>query len=83
MSAIDNIPKEQFTEFAGFTVYDAENGDPVDEEDVFPDEAVLKGFFLSEDGELLIDGVCGGEMFDVPKDGKYIVQFADGKYMRW
>lgn len=83
MSAIDNIPKEQFTEFHVFTVYDAVTGDPVSEEDVFPDEAVLKGFFLSEDGELLIDGVCGGEMFAVPREGKYLIQFADGRYMRW
>lgn len=84
MSAIGIIPSDKFIdEWCGFTVYDAESGDPVNAEDIFPDEAVSDGFFLSEDGELLIDGVCGGEMFDVPKDGKYIVQFADGKYMRW
>ena len=83
MSAIDNIPKEQSTEFTGFKVYDAESGDLVNAEDVFPDEAVTYGFFLSEDGELCVDGICGGEMFEVPKQGKYIIQFADGKYMRW
>ena len=83
MSAIDNIPKEQFTEFHGFTVCSVKTGDLVSEEDVFPDEAVLKGFFLSEDGELFVDGACGGEMFAVPREGKYLIQFADGRYMRW
>lgn len=69
--------------FPGFTVYDAETGERVYADGVIEDEAVIDGFWLSEDGELFVDGVCGGEIFDVPKEGKYVISFRDGTYMRW
>lgn len=69
MGAVDNIPKEQFTEFHGFTVYDAETGNPVDYD-----------FLIDTDGSLCCMTNAG--VIEMEK-GYFIIQFADGKYMRW
>ena len=63
------IPKDQLTEFYGFTVYDAESGEPVDYD-----------FLIDTDGKLCCMTNAG--VIDMEK-GNFIIQFADGKYMRW
>lgn len=72
------IPQDQLTEFTGFTVYDAKSGEPAPLE-------YEELFVLDEDGLLLkIYPSSDKYMYeDVPKEGKYLIQFADGKYMRW
>ena len=80
------IPKDQLTEFYGFTVYDADSGEPCGGDD---------DFMLNQNGSLYkitdgywepnIDGekVPCAEVEYVPKTGKYLIQFADGMFMRW
>lgn len=79
MQAIDLIPQDQFIdEWCGFTVYDAETGERLDWETDF--------YCLDNDGDLInlimIENGCYSDAV-VPKEGKYIIQFATGEYMRW
>ncbi len=76
------IDLKKLPEFPGFTVYDAETGDPIDAEKELPNEAITGCLFLGEDGELLVDGICGSEMMALPK-GKYIIQLGTGEMYRW
>lgn len=72
------IPKDQLTEFHGFTVYDAESGDPV--------TLGYEEFFVLDEDGLLFKIYPSSDKYlyeDVPKDGKYIIQFADGSYMEY
>lgn len=72
------IPKDQLTKFPGFTVYDAESGEPV--------PLGYEEFFVLDEDGLLFKIYPSSDKYmyeDVPKDGKYIIRFADGKYMRW
>jgi hypothetical protein len=69
MSAIDMISKEKFTEFLGFSVYDINTGNPVDYD-----------FLIDTDGKLCCMTTAG--VIEMEK-GNFIIQFADGKYMRW
>lgn len=77
MANLENS-KNQLTEFYGFTVYDAESGEPV--------PLGYEEFFVLDEDGLLFKIYPSSDKYlyeDVPKDGKYIIQFADGKYMRW
>lgn len=72
------IPKDQLKEFNGFTVYDAESGDPV--------TLGYEEFFVLDEDGLLFKIYPSSDKYlyeDVPKEGKYLIQFADGKYLRW
>ena len=90
MSAIDMISKEKFTEFTGFAVYDAESGEPVtpveyfrsyyDDEDMYvPDDYY---FAISYDGTLVVCMPWEG-VNKVNKEGKYLIQFCNGMYVRY
>lgn len=75
---------DKLPEFRGFTVYDAKTGDPLTDIPNIPEfktEAVYGDLFLTEEGDLVVDGVCGGEMFSLPK-GKYIIQIGTEMY-KW
>lgn len=66
-------------EFSGFTVYDAETGWPVEPEG-------MSCFAFDENGSLIRfwhDEWNDAEFLVVPKEGKYVVQFGDGKTLRW
>ena len=65
-------PKMMIDEWSGFTVYDAETGEPIDGTFVFDADGYL--FEVYDDDEL----------YEAEKEGKYIIQFADtGKFLRW
>ena len=76
--SFDNLPK-----IPPFQIYDIETGNEVDvctiEE--LQHEAITGDLFISEDGELLADGICGSEMFALPRD-RYIVQIGSNLY-KW
>ena len=63
--------------------FDAETGEPVDvfTIDEFKTEAITGDLFISEDGKLFVDGVCGSEMFPLPKD-RFIIQIGTKLY-KW
>lgn len=77
------ISSDQMKDFYGFTVYDAVTGDPVDA------STILKGcsyFALDDDGMLVaisVDKWRDADVMHVAKEGRYLIQFADGYYMRW
>jgi hypothetical protein len=81
------ISKEQLTEFNGFTVYDAVTGDPIEPKDISNHFERLDSFVLDMDGVLWVSPYAADDwktgLIEVKKEGKYIIQFADGKYMRW
>lgn len=61
-----------------FTVYDAESGDPIPTSD--------ESFFLfDQDGKLVFAQAddCGYWLDEIKKEGRYIVQFGNGTYLRW
>lgn len=95
MKAIDLLPKDEFIdEWCGFTVYDAETGDPVINPFYHP---LIEGFgyddyngnsefALTNNGQLIFLYMHSDryiEANDVEKKGLFLIQFADGKYMRW
>lgn len=78
----DNAEVKDF----GFTVYDAENGGIVCA--TYDDGG--DSFMLAQDGTLfVIDDAfwigkkLGREVREVPKEGRYIIQFDDESYMRY
>ena len=80
------IPDESEVKDFGFTVYDAETGDPVTT--IFPGN--ILGFacwVIAENGYLYKLWMQSGSRvmrFDyIEKEGKYIIQFSDGRYMRY
>ena len=83
------IPKNQLIdEWCGFTVYDAEDGHKLDYGDYMDFDhgnglrlGVDPMFLLSDDGGLKVHNNCFIE--DIPKEGKYIIQYGDGRYQRW
>lgn len=79
-----------------FTVYDAETGDPIEPHDgmsIYHGELLLKVpfsslqetiFALDEDGTLcVVPKEQAHQAYRVSKEGKYIIQFTDGRYMRY
>lgn len=70
-------------EFPGFTVYDKYTNDPVDPFtlDELKGKAMTGDMYLSEDGELVCDGVFGNQVFPFNED-KYIIQIG-GAFYRW
>ena len=81
-----NISDEQLTDYTGFTVYDAETGEPVEASEMvrFAVKAAL--WILKDSGELAIvycDTWEDVNVDTIPKRGKYLIQFGSGKYMRW
>ncbi len=78
MIEIDKLPK-----IPSFAVYDIETGDPVDvfTIDELKTEAITGDLYISGNGDLLADGVCGSEMFSLPKD-RFIVQIGTKLY-KW
>lgn len=82
---------ETIDEWCGFTVYDAKTGEPIDLAGSHPEDAFVIDqngvLYAIEDGWIRhwdsVDGKECREVAAVPKEGKYIIQFADGKYMRW
>lgn len=88
MKAIDLIPKDKFIdEWCGFTVYDAGTGDPVEPKDIYEYFDPIDVFVLDANGTLYVSPWDAEDwrtgLIEVKKEGKYIIQFADGKYMRW
>lgn len=78
MSVFD-IPKTHETKSFGFTVYDAETGDPVNVSRLIKSlggkPQLADGFMLTEDGDLvLVDSV--GNQYWVAREGRYVIQFA-------
>ena len=80
------IPDKAEVKDFGFTVYDAETGDSVTT--TFPDN--IPGFVfwvIAENGCLYKLWMQSGSRvmrFDYfEKEGKYIIQFSDGRYMRY
>lgn len=67
------IPDGQEVKDFGFTVYDAETGNPYDG---------MSGRWGHIEG-IDPDGNLFNECCNIPKEGKYIIQFADGRYMRY
>lgn len=85
------IPENQLIdELCGFTVYDAETGEPVEPEQmatktvqpfIYPSLADCYAF--TDEGILILMSSTGSYCY-IAKEGKYIIQFADtGKYLRW
>lgn len=76
--SFDNLPK-----IPPFKIYDIETGNEVDVSAIeeLQNEAITGDLFISEDGELLADGICGGEMIALPRD-RYIVQIGSNLY-KW
>lgn len=74
---IGMIDVNKLPEFSGFTVYDAETGEPI-QPDAKVDGVETVMHVLAEDGTLYIANcACEG----LPK-GKYIIQI-NGDYYRW
>ena len=72
------IDVNKLPEFPGFTVYDAETGEPI-QPDTKVDDVETVMHILAEDGTLYIANcACEG----LPK-GKYIIQMDDGTFYRW
>lgn len=65
------IPEGQEVKDFGFTVYDAETGNPINGD-----------FAITHNGDLIVYLNRMAMHVSVEK-GKYIIQFADGKYMRY
>lgn len=65
------IPEGQEVKNFGFTVYDAETGDPVDGD-----------FAITLGGELLVYRK-GMTRYLSAEKGKYIIRFTDGRYIRY
>lgn len=64
--------------FPGFSVYDAETGEKV--------KLGKHEFFVLDEDGLLLKSYPNNADFtfdDVPKEGKYVISFRDGTYIRW
>lgn len=88
MSAIDLISPDKFIdEWCGFTVYDAETGNPVEPKDISEHFDPVDAFVLDTYGVLWVSPWDAEDwrtgLIEVPREGKYLIQFADGRYMRW
>lgn len=68
-----NIPDGQEVKDFGFAVYMADTGKPYD--DMSGRWGRIEG--IDPDGNLF------NECCNIPKEGKYIIQFEDGRYMRY
>lgn len=74
------IPDGQEVKDFGFTVYDAEKGDPIEANPNTPEPWNYK-FVIDEMGNLYVAQIVGKSF---PKDGSKIIQFAStGRYMRY
>ena len=74
----DLTPDEIISYFPGFTVYDAETGEKAS---LGKDE-----FFAFDEDGLLFKIYPNNADFtfdDIPKEGKYVISFRNGTYMRW
>lgn len=71
------IPDGQEVTDFGFTVYDAESGRRADIETT---SYVIDNMGTLYDGYSAYDGLAD---MKIPKEGKYVVRFADGRYMRY
>ena len=85
-----NIKQEDMTEWDGFDVYDAETGDILSPGEVaektFHEDRyfclMADGFLLTWEGFLYLSLDDGRHAY-IPKEGKYLIQINDEKYMRW
>lgn len=81
-----NIPEEKTTTFTGFTVYEAATGEPAHVADAVMQPVNGGIFAINENGDLvaiIIDSWHDTEAVTVPRQGIFVIQFGDGKYMRW
>ena len=81
------IPDGQEVKEFGFTVYDADTGDPTGRETIAErvgcDKRLVDDFAITEDGFLYLTDETG-YWYTVPREDKYIIQFASsGRYMRY
>ena len=84
------LKPEDMTEWTGFDVYDAETGDNLSPSEVaeriFPEDRyyslMADGFLFTWEGFLYLSLEDGRHVY-IPKEEKYLIQFSDGKYMRW
>lgn len=69
------IDASKLPEFPGFSVYDAETGEPIYDAiyatDVNGEDQLYRNYIAME---------CGNE---VPRAGSYIIQMGTGEYYRW
>ena len=81
-----SIPEDQMEESTGFTVYDAETGEPAEAVDAVRFSVKGAEFVLRDEGQLAVVYCDTWEDVNIetlPRQGKYLIQFGDGKYMRW
>ena len=80
-------PEQILADWPGFTVYDAETGEPVEAADVAMIPCADGYFAMDENGELIaviVDSWHDTEAVVIPKEGRYLIQFADScKYLAW
>lgn len=80
-----SIPDEQMTEYTGFTVYNAETGEPVEAADMVRFSIKGAQWILRDSGELAVlycDTWEDIAVDTVPRQGKYLIQFGTGEYVR-
>lgn len=67
---LNDFGRLNFPEFPGFVAYSRDPLRLVDHfaSDELKQETVTGNLYLSEDGELVCDGVCGGKMFPLKKE---------------
>lgn len=78
--------QQEIDEFPGFTVYDAETGEPVNVADAVMQPDAIGMFAINENGKLIaiyVDGWHDTESVVIQKLGNYIIQFGDGQKFRW
>ncbi len=75
-------------EFPGFTIYDAESGEPISDTLEFEDEIHYTDWLTT--GRTAFLAVPYPEKVNIPyetlaipKDGKHIIQMGDGRMYRW
>ena len=85
-----NLNPDELIEWDGFDVYDAETGEKLYPEEVAEreceDKSVYKhiadGFALDWEGCFFFTTITGEKRY-IPAREHYIIQFPDGKFMRW
>ena len=78
--------QQEMDEFPGFTVYDAETGEPASVADAVMNPEAVGLFAINENGKLIaiyVDGWHDTESVVVQKLGNYIIQFGSGEKFRW
>lgn len=78
--------QQEMDEIRGFTVYDAESGEPANVADAVMQPDAIGMFAINENGKLIaiyVDGWHDTESVVVQKLGNYIIQFGSGEKFRW